>query len=159
STQTGTGATETYDTANLAHGGLGGHTHLPAGVAATSHLDWTTAMGKQPVVWFRRYLFHTANPTVNTRIWQADIGGSTLCAAIYLMTDGTLLAADSAGATIFQTTTAAPLGALYRVEGYVIGSATAGQVELRLFRSDPEAQIGAYDEIQTSAPTKNTGGS
>ncbi len=157
-TTTGTGTTITYDNTHPVHGTLGGKTHFPA-VAATAYPSWTTAVGAQGKIWFRRYLYHTAYPAVNTRIWQSDISGSTLCAAVYLMTDGSLLFANSAGATVFQSAAAlAPNSAPYRVEGYVTGSATVGQVELKLWKTSADGALGTEDYTNTSAANVNTGG-
>ena len=153
-TKSGTGTTVTFDNSHPAHGTLGIKC-LFAAVSSTACPGWTTSMGAQSQVWFRRYLYVTAYPTVNTRIWQADIGGTTLCASVYMMTNGTLLFGDTTSGTIFQTTTSVPLNQIVRVEGFLVGSTTVGQVELKLFLT---ADSTTADETHTSAATQNTGG-
>ena len=154
-TVSGAGAALAFDNSQAAHGTLSAKYTFPSGVASTAYASWTTSAGSTSPAFFRLYLRHAANPSVNTRVWQADISGSVLCAALYVNTSGTLQMTDSAGTNIFTTTATVPLSQWYRLEGYVTGSPSAGQVELKLFKS---ADSTAADEVKTSSAAQNTGG-
>jgi len=153
----GAGTTAQFSSAQAMHGTLSAALAFASGVSSTAYLTWSTSAGALPTVWFRLYVWHSAYPTVNTRLWQCDIGGSTLCASVYLMTNGTLLVGNTSSATITQSTTVVPNNAWYRIEGYVTGSAAAGQTELKIFTT-PDGPLSSPAETNTSAATQNTGG-
>jgi len=62
---------------------------------------------------------------------------------------------NAAGARIFTFTGTVPLNAWFRIEGFVTGNASTGQVELKQF-NDPASATAT--ETQTSAASVNTGG-
>ena len=128
----GAGATITYDNTHSAHGGLASKRVYAAGVACSSETDWSTSMGAQSQVWFRFYTYVTAYPTAATRIYQNHGTGLTY---LTLTTAGKLYQVADTTAPSVITTASVPLSAWFRVEGFVISSATAGQHEIKLFTS------------------------
>ena len=134
-TSIGTGATDASDSAHAAHGNLSNQL-ATGGTAGTTYNKWTTQAGSIPQVWFREYLYFTANPAASHRVWSC-FQGATLVAAVRLGTSGVFTFLDAAGAAItnMTLTTAIPLNQWFRIEGYVIGDASVGQVELKLFTS------------------------
>ncbi|HSR87236.1 MAG TPA: hypothetical protein VLM11_23900, partial [Streptosporangiaceae bacterium] len=151
----GAGATGIFDSSQAAHGNLA-YAFGTGSTAALSRVQWTSSMGTQTQVWFRAYLYFTANPAATVRVINQD-QGHTACAVVVVLPSGKLqLRTGSAGTQTFTTTSTIPLNHWFRVEGYTIGSSTAGQVQLELFKT-PDATTP--DETDTSAATINTYGS
>jgi hypothetical protein len=154
----GASATLTFDNAHAAHGGLAMKATTP-GTATSSFAYWGTSLGAgQGTVWFRAYLYLTANPGVNTRavtFWTTTSAG-TICASVILKTTGTVAFWNSGSSEIIVTTAAVPLNQWFRVEGFCVSSATVGQMELKLF-SSMDATVPT--ETQTSTALQNTGAS
>lgn len=148
----GTGCAVTSDTAHAAHGILSGN-FSSTGTSASAFVAWTTSMGTTTQIWFRGYYYFTANTGANFTLWRV-LNGATLGAGVNLLTSGSLRFVDTNSATIFSTTATIPLNQWWRIEGFVVASATVGQVELKLFKS-PDATTP--DETDTSAATQNTG--
>jgi hypothetical protein len=151
--QIGASATDAYDNTRAAHGSLSCKIATPAG-ATTSYNSWTTSMGSQSQVWFRLYLYFTANPPANHRVLQLLSGGSA-AAGVIVASNGKLLVVNAAGSSVTTSTATIPLNAWFRIEGFVIGSATVGQTELKLFTS---ADSTTPAETDSSAATQNTTG-
>ncbi len=152
----GTGATLASDSTHAANGALG--CQMATGVtAAAVNVQWTTSLGTVSQAWFRIYLYLTANPAAALRLIFANNSG-TRCANLQVTTGGKLQWLNTSGSSITGATTAnsVPLNAWCRIEGFVLGSATAGQVETRLFTT-----VNGTNplEIVTSAPAQNTAGS
>jgi hypothetical protein len=123
--------------------------------AGQSMVAWSTQMGSQTTVWFRIYLYYSALPTVQSRIFSA-IQTASLCSGLYLQAStGKLWSGNSSGGQIFILTNAIPTGKWFRIEGFVTGSATVGQTELKLFaNADDTSPL----ETKTSAATQATTG-
>lgn len=149
----GTGTTGKFSNTQAAHGSLSMQLIYASGVASKAYVSWTTSMGAQSQIWFRLYVYLTAYPNAAMRLWSTDIGGVTLCSALYVNTGGTLSFNDTSAAA-FTTTNAIPLNTWYRLEGFCTGSATVGQLELKMFAGDSATPV----ETDTSAATRNTGG-
>src|SRR5215467_10547633 len=64
-----TNATVAYDNAH-AHSGALSVKFATAGTAANWAVEWTTSMGTLSQVWFRLYVYFTANPAAGFRIWD-----------------------------------------------------------------------------------------
>lgn len=151
---TGSGATTASDNTHAMHGTVSAKIAVGA-TSTTANLNWTTSVGTQSQIWFRTYLFATANPAAIIRMFAA-ITTSTLCGAVLITTTGALRWVNTAGTTILTTTNTIPLNAWCRVEGFLIGSATVGQVELKLFKV-PDSIVAT--EILTSTANQNTNAS
>ena len=79
----------------------------------------------------------------------------TRAADLVINANGTLSMRDASGTVQVTTTNTVPNNAWYRVEGYIISSASAGQVELKLFNT-PDSVTPT--ETQTSGSALNTTG-
>ena len=95
-----------------------------------------------------------SNPATNHRIFDA-VASPNLCSALYLSTTGKVEAVDTSGGQIVITTTSVALSQWIRVEARIVGSATVGSVELRLYNS---ADSLYPTEVRKSAATFNTSG-
>jgi hypothetical protein len=150
----GPGATGTFDSTEAAHGGLS-YAFATGPTAALARVQWTTSMGTQTQVWYRAYLYFNSDPAATVRVVNQD-QGVTACAVIVVLPTGKLqIRTGTAGAQTLTTTNTIPLHQWFRIEGYPIGSPSAGQVQLKLFKS---ADSTTPDETDTSAPTINTNG-
>jgi hypothetical protein len=107
-------------------------------------------------VWFRVYLYVTANPAATIRLGGFTSAGAT-ASLLQLNASGQLIGTDGSSAAQATIASAIPLNQWFRVEGYVIGSASAGQVEIRRYDS-PDAAVGSYSAIATSGAAINTTG-
>ncbi len=149
----GASATAAFDNAHAANGTLSGKITTPVS-ATSSYLAWTTSMGSQATVWFRLSLYYTANPANTHRVWTA-VQTATNCGSLQVTSAGKLQFIDASSSAIFTSTATIPLNAWFRVEGYLTGSATVGQVELKLFTTTSAVTPA---ETDTSAATQNTFG-
>jgi hypothetical protein len=156
--QTGTGAIKRYSVAH-AHQGSFGIEFATGSTATTPSVGWTTKIGTQTEIWYRCYIYFTANPAAAHRILHVHSGGTQRC-SVELETTGLLQMLDSTGSTLAadRTTNAIALNAWNRVEFHAILDATVGQYEIRLYKTDPDAAIGSYDEQVSSAANKSLGG-
>lgn len=145
----------TYDTA-VAHSGTqsckivtGGTTNC-FGQWASSGLLTSPATQQ----WFRLYLYQTANPSATHQVFAFLVSG-TRAADVVINGNGTMAIRDASGTVQITTTSTVPLNTWFRIEGYVTSSATAGQVELKLYNS-PDSPTAT--ETQTSGTSLNTTG-
>lgn len=125
--------------------------------AATTAMQWTSngPFGPQSQVYFRFYAKISANPGATVRLINSTTGGGSLF-SVFLNTTGKISATYSSAGTAFVTFTAAvPVGSWFRVEGFFLASATAGQVSASMFTSNPDGLTP--DETHTSAATLNVG--
>ena len=150
---TGSSATTVFDNTHAAHGSQSAE--LATIGSAATYVQWTTA-GSAPNVaqaWFREYLYFTANPTNQHKVWSC-VNGGTAVMSVFVTTSGKLLVTYSGSGTTFVTFTASiPLGAWFRVEGFIIASATVGQVSASLYTVKDSATAA---ESHTSAANLNT---
>ena len=150
----GTGATATYDNTQ-ARQTLAAKL-ATSGTAADCSLNYSTKIGTKSQVWFRAYVYMAANPASNHRLMDAwDSGAGQLCFALYLSSTGKLISANTLGSQIQAMTTSIPLNQWFRIELMAIGSATVGQVEVKLFST---ADSTTPTESITSPATQNTRG-
>jgi hypothetical protein len=148
----GTGASTVYDSTHAAHGTVSakGVTGSPTGAGC---IGWNaTSIPSATQKWFRIYAYLTANPAATFSLMEM-LSATTQAAALQITTSGFLQYVDSAAATILTGAVAIPLNAWWRVEGFVIASATVGQVEYKLYKT-PDST--SPDETKTSAATQNT---
>lgn len=149
----GTGATFAYSTTRSANGTKS--FQIGSGSTAT----FFYAQHSFPTldkVWVRSYFYFTTNPPAFTPIRFIGANGTQLRGAIGIDATGHLTAINSAGSTIATAATAIALNQWIRVEALCTGSATAGQIEIKLFNT---ANSQGTTEIVTTAATINTGGS
>lgn len=151
-TQIGTGATLASDSAVLIHGGQ----TLKIATAATTaqvYCGWAASLTGTQItqVWIRLYA-KAANLAQNMRLvgW---FNGTTVCGALTLLTTGTIRSTNTGNATVSTGAVAVAANQLFRLEGFLIGSATVGQIEWKLY-TDPEGLVPA--ETITSTAVQNT---
>jgi hypothetical protein len=146
----GAGGTLQYSNAQSAHGSI---SMLSQTVAANSTgVSWTAQMGNQTQVWFQSYMFFPSLPTGITQFFSALISG-TGTARFNITTSGQMQIAGTA--STFTTGTAAiPTNQWFRVNGYAIGSTTAGAAQVNLF-SPMDSLKPIESDVVTSV---NTGG-
>jgi hypothetical protein len=150
----GSGATGIFDSTEAAHGGLA-YAFATGSTAALARVQWMSSMGTQTQVWYRAYLYFNAYPAATVRVVNQD-QGVTACSVVVVLSSGRIQVRTGAtGAQTLTTTATIPLHQWFRIEGFVTGSATAGQVQLKLFKT---ADSTTPDETDTSAPTINTTG-
>jgi len=149
-----TGSSITYDTTH-AHSGSQSCL-VSTSSAVTCYGMWTSSgsLTQGTQLWFRAYFYRTTNPTSTHSVVELTVSG-TRCADVTSNSTGTLSMRDANGNTIFTTTNTVPLNQWFRIEGYVVSNASAGQVELKLFSS---ADSSSPTETKTSAATVNTTG-
>lgn len=123
--------------------------------ATTAFVDWLGSIGATPpAIYFRAYLYFTANPSAQHRLFFVSTAGSTNFSA-QLNSSGKLIVAYGSSGTNFVVFTATiPLNAWFRVEGFVIFSATVGQVSGSLYDTIDSTTA---TETHTSTATLNTG--
>jgi hypothetical protein len=101
---------------------------------------WTasiSALGQQPQLWFRVYLYFTAFPSGSFRLVEF-ISASTEAASLQIDTSGLIHGLNSASSSLYTFTNPFPLNRWFRVEGNVQGDPTYGVVTIWLFDS-PES--------------------
>jgi hypothetical protein len=155
----GTGDTVAYSAAQAEHGALSGVVTTPA-TAANGSIGWSAASLGSGLVqaWFRLYLYVPALQTSGSnRVVRFVSSPTTYQGGIGYNSAGKIITQSATGAT--QTTSAItlPPGQWHRLEGYLIGSPTAGQIEVRIFKG---ANVDGFtpDEVNTSPATVNTTG-
>jgi hypothetical protein len=150
---TGTGVLA-FDNAHAAHGSLS----LKAQAVTSGDMaaaNWISSLGMHTQLWFREYLYFTANPTANCRVFSY-LAAAANCATVSVNSLGQLIMLSSNAVTMFTFATAIPLNQWFRIEGTVFNSAAAGQGTLRLYTA-PDSVTPA--ETHTSAANFNTLGS
>lgn len=151
----GTGATVAYDNTHSIDGPLACHVANDATGAAAA-LYWTSSLGTQSQVWFRGYLYFTAYPTNDVQIYATYDEGSALVSDTYIEANtGLITVQDTNFDAIFTTANPIPLNQWFRIEGFVIGNAAVGQVQLKVFDN---ANSATPTETLTSAATQDTAG-
>ena len=106
-------------------------------------------------IWFRIYIYCTGYPSGSLRIVECEAGG-TLCGGIALTSAGKIECVDNAGLVAPTSTNVINENGWTRVEGYVIGSTTAGSIQYKIFLT-PDSTTPT--ETETSATNLNTGSS
>lgn len=153
----GTNATDAFDNTHAAHGSLS--YKIATGASSVTVFNrWSTSFGSSvSQSWWRIYLYMTANPSATERILLFSTSGGTTCGNIAVNTNGTVSFLNATSSTIITTSVSFPvnINGWTRLEGYVIGSATVGQAEIKIFLTPDSATA---DNTQTSAANVNTTG-
>lgn len=151
----GTSATLTFDNTHAAHGSLAAELVTPATVT-NAFLQWGPSLTGStiPQVWFRIYCYLPSLPSATLRLIGAR-NGSTLCGSIGINSTGHVITADTSSATQTTSTNVVPTSTWFRLEGYFIGSATAGQIQVEIFTTSMDEITP--DETNTTGASINTG--
>ena len=149
----GTGGSLTYDSTHTAHGALA-YKLVTGSPVGNSILEWTTKLGTVTTVPFRFSAYLSSLPGSTLRITQAR-SGSTVRGSIGINPAGLVVVLDASGSIILTSTTAITAGQWFRLEGFITGNASTGQIQVKIF-TNPDGVIP--DETLTTAATINTGG-
>jgi hypothetical protein len=149
----GTGTTLASDSTQAAHGALSAKFATGA-TSASVWFQWDASAGTLATAWFRIYMFFTAFPATTLKIFQT-LATSTQCGAVSLTTAGKISHSNSANTVIQTGTVAIGLNQWVRLEGFVTGDPSAGQIETKLFNT---ADSATPDETLTDAATQATNG-
>lgn len=150
----GTSCTLTFDNTHAAHGSLALKVALGA-TAASDYVLWSTSLGSVTQAWFRQYLYFTATPSTFPYVMGFQESGGTTVAAMSVNGSGNLVFDDSTFTAQITTTAAIPLNQWFRIEGFVVGSATVGQLSLSLYDTMDSTSA---TETHTTGATLNTAG-
>jgi hypothetical protein len=146
----------TADNAQAAHGSQS-YKVVTGNPAANAFLTWTTSLTATGLlqVWWRVYLYLTAYSATQNRVVSVR-NGSTYQGGPAINSTGKVVLLNATGGTIKTSTASVPLNQWFRLEGFVVGDASVGQLEVRLFTSSLDNFTP--DETQTTAAAQNTGG-
>ena len=148
----GTGTNNGYDNTHVAHGSLAAEFTTIA--SASTYEQWNTS-GSAPSVsqmWFRLYVYFTADPANSHKIWSCTNGGNAVM-SVFANSSGKLSVTYSSGGTSFVTfANSFPLNKWFRVEGFIVASATVGQVSATQYTGDSIVPT----ETHTSTANLNT---
>lgn len=104
--------------------------------------------------WFRLWVQQAANPSAQHQVFAFTTSGTRI-GDIMITTAGKLAVRDAAGTTILTSASTIPSGSWFRIEGFMLSSATVGQIELQYF-STPFATTPT--ETLTTTASLNTNG-
>lgn len=128
----GTGTTLAFDSAEAAHGLLSLKTATGT-TSTTTVATWSTSLGTQTTVYFRAYLYYTANPGSSSKpitFWA----GATRAANLQITPAGKPQVLNgSSGAAAITFADSIPLNQWFRIEGFVTGNSSTGAVQLTLY--------------------------
>ena len=150
----GASCTLTFSNTQSVHGGLAASSTTPVS-ASNSIVEWTTSLtgSTVPQIWFRIYAYLPSLPPNQLHIASVRNGG-TYCGGVAVASNGKVVTLNASSGTQTTSTTVLAAGKWFRLEGYVIGSATAGQIQVKIFASNPDSAIP--DETNTSGSAVNT---
>ena len=155
----GAGGTLAFDNTHSAHGSLSCQV-ATAGSAAV-YAQWAFAaptsqsrsFSPGPLLFWRMYLYFTANPTNNHHIWQSTAAAGTSPCSANITTAGKVTIANQSNGTIITSASTIPLNAWFRLEGMVYHHSTQGQVAFRIYTT-PDSTTPS-EELWSTA-TNNT---
>lgn len=154
----GTGSALSFDNTYAAHGSQAYKVVTPS-PAANSFIQWTNTLTAPAVpvtqVWFRVYVYLTAYSTHQQRIVSVR-SGTTYQGGPAIDSTGHIALLSATGGGIKFSTSTVPLNQWFRLEGYVLGDPSVGQIECKMFTSSMDEVTP--DETVTTAATVNTGG-
>lgn len=150
----GVGCTLTFSNTQAVHGGLSASSTTPVS-ASNSIVEWTTSLTGTtvPQIWFRIYAYLPSLPGNQLHIASVRNAG-TYCGGVAVAPTGKVVTLNASSGTQTTSTTTLSAGKWFRLDGYVIGSATAGQIQVKIFASNPDSTTP--DETNTSGATVNT---
>lgn len=151
------GGAANYSNAEAAHGSLSGL--LLSGGSGNAWVSWSTSLTATGLseVWWRCYYYFPSLPGTTAYLHVAEYSGGSSGAGTHLRlsSTGIIQGFNISGSSVLTFTNAVTAGSWFRMEGYYIGSATAGQVQAELYLSMDSA---TPTETQTSGAAINTGG-
>lgn len=146
------GGSPTFSSTQAAHGSLSCEVSVSS---STAYVAWTTSLGSQATVYFRQYFYIPSNPSGTIYLTKFTQPGIVTCASVMLEASGQLAFWDTNGTARITSTESVPLNAWFRIEGFVTGNASTGQLALNIYNSMDSRVV---TETHTSAATLNTFG-
>jgi hypothetical protein len=153
----GASAALAYSNTQAAHGTLSGEFTEP-GTSTTCFAAWAGSLtgSSLATIWYRAYVYLPALPPVTNMRLIAPYDSTSICAGIAVSTAGKIVVqAGTTDTTQYTSTSAVNTAGWFRLEGFVTGSASAGQVSMALYNSPDSATA---TETFTSAASLNTTG-
>lgn len=148
-------ASPTYSTTQEHSGTLSMNVNT-TGTYTETNAQWTGFGSILTSVWFRFYLYATANPGSNLRICGIRTNAAN-SAFVNLRTTGIPQILNAAQAGSFcDGTVAITLNQWVRIEARILSSTTVGEAEYWLYNT-PDAPITLFDDHVTSAATQVLG--
>lgn len=150
-TAAGSGATLAYDNAHAAHGSLAAKSQTTTGVTnawagwSTSFPSWTAT------VYFRAYFYWTANPASNVDLIAFQDSSGSLCGKFRLTAGGKITLLDATQSNHGTSTNTVPLNAWFRMDGFLTGSATAGQLQVSIYTGSGGDSTTALETVTSPA--------
>jgi hypothetical protein len=146
--------TVTFDNSHPSNGSMG---YKCVSTGSPSYLPWTTPGAVRTKTYFRVTVYVTANPAFSSKVWAGISLNGTVCASVLINSSGKVFFQSAAGSQIGSviTSNSVNLNGFTRIEGFVIGDPSVGQVELKLFLNKDSA---TPDETLTSLANINTTG-
>ena len=143
------GASVTFDNTHAAHGSLACKlaTTTPGGGA---YVEWSTSLGTQSEIWFRMYAYVPSLQNLTFIVFNSAVGAT--CAELKINASGKILFQNAALTTILTSTNTVPVNQWFRLEGFVVASATTGQLSFSLYESmdsvtPTETQASAASQV------------
>lgn len=131
--------TDTFSNAHAHSGTLSNYINTDA-TGTTVFNSWTTKLGSVTQVWFKLYLYLTAYPANQFRIFTARSGFVTR-GAILVRTNGQIgLYNGPTQVLLSDVANPIALNQWVRIEGFVLSDAALGQIEVKIFNS-PESGV------------------
>ena len=116
------------------------------GTYAETHVAWTGLGSFTTNVWFRTYMYLTANPVATQpRLLCARTSAAANSGFVTMTTAGLLQSMNAAQAGSGTGTVPVALNQYIRVEWRILSSTTVGESEWWLYNT-PEAPIGSFDD-------------
>lgn len=151
----GSAATLTYSSTEAAHGSLSGK-YVTGASSVNVLTEWSTSLTGSSVstCCFRFYGYFPSLPS-STMVVCSILNGATEVLFVVITSSGTIqLKYGSGNTTAHTSTSAVAAGAWFRLEGFVVASASAGQVSFSYYAAPNSATA---TESYTSAASLNTG--
>lgn len=145
--------TYTYSNAQSAHGSLSAA--CPSGGSPAFGLVWDKTFPSE--FYGRFYLYATALPTTNTRVFLIQ-GTTSGHAGFIILTDGTVMTTVSSGSNIAGAVPIA-INQWVRLEYHFVRSATVGLMEVRLFNTKDSSSSSEIISPTANRDTDGGGGS
>ena len=120
----GTGTTLQFSSTHAAHG-TNGLKVATGSTTTVTYAEWSSLGAQTGAVYFRVYVYFTANPTAGYRLLNTQNGAGSTTGYLFVNAAGTVYLADSTGTARATTTNTVNLNGWTRLEGFIVPSTTA----------------------------------
>lgn len=149
-------ATATFSSTEAMHGSFSFKFATVSGSQDT-FVEWDSSVltSADTTFYTRAYVFLPNYPGSELTVIAASSSGTQI-GAVSISTTGHVLSRDTSATVIMTSTTVLPLNAWCRLECLMTSDAVAGQIEIKIYTSNPDNIL--FDEIMSSPSTQNTDG-